>query len=510
MNEITEMQNLQLASPTPRVQAGLIVEVTPPNPNLHLRGTAVSPVVPFIIKPYLQLGDNEAPSQFGQLELAWHTAKIAGDWRVEIRAEAEANWHDCGSVQTRRLKIEDAESHLRHTCLLQPLTNNRVYEYRLLWQKAVTFQAKFRSPVSEKDPYRVVVVGDIADGNAASRAIINGIYNADPDLTVIAGDIVYKRGKFSEYMRNFFPVFNCDDASADCGAPLMRSYLLTAAVGNHDVTVPPKERDRSDAEEPEKKKGKKKVRRSQLFAYEIFWKHPDNGPHNLHRDLLRLDGESAKFERIFQEFGTAVLSKTNFSYSYGNSFWIHLDGNEYMDWSEPTLRHWLNNQLAEAQDFTWKFVVIHQPPFTSDVAYWQDQKNRLLCELFEAGQVDIVFSGHCHIYERTYPLSFTALAQPDGGFLTREGMVDGRLRLDKEFDGDKNRRPRGVIYITTGAGGHELGPEHRPDLKVRHPFTDNIDIDNFSISILDIDGGKLKFEQLTTDGKVLDRLAIEK
>ena len=189
---------------------------------------------------------------------------------------------------------------------------------------------------------------------------------------------------------------------------------------------------------------------------------------------------------------------------------LHLDGNEYMDWSEPVLRRWLANQLADAQEFAWKFVVIHQPPFTSDVAYWQDQKNRLLCELFEAGQVDIVFSGHCHIYERTYPLSFQAVPQPDGSFLTREGMVDGRLRLDKEFDVDKNRSPRGVIYITTGAGGHELGPEHRPDLKVRHPFTDRIDIDNFSISILDIDGGKLKFEQLNTDGKVLDRLVIEK
>lgn len=506
MNEITEMQNLQLASPTARIQAGLIVEATPP----ELRDTSVSPVVPFVIKPYLQLGDNEAPSRFGQLELAWHTAKMAGDWRVEIRAEGDSDWLDCGAVQTRRLKIEDAESHLRHSCLLQPLAHKRLYEYRLLWQKAITFQSKFRSPVSEKDPYRVVVVGDIADGNAASRAIINGIYNADPDLTVIPGDIVYKRGKFSEYMRNFFPAFNCDNASSDCGAPLIRSYLLTAAVGNHDVTVPPRERDLSVADEPEKKKGKKKARRSQLFAYEIFWKHPDNGPHNLSRDLLKLDGEGAKFEKIFQEFGTAVLSKTNFSYSYGNSFWLHLDGNEYMDWSEPVLRRWLANQLADAQEFAWKFVVIHQPPFTSDVAYWQDQKNRLLCELFEAGQVDIVFSGHCHIYERTYPLSFQAVPQPDGSFLTREGMVDGRLRLDKEFDVDKNRSPRGVIYITTGAGGHELGPEHRPDLKVRHPFTDRIDIDNFSISILDIDGGKLKFEQLNTDGKVLDRLVIEK
>ncbi|HMO20200.1 MAG TPA: hypothetical protein PKC98_04450 [Candidatus Melainabacteria bacterium] len=47
-------------------------------------------------------------------------------------------------------------------------------------------------------------------------------------------------------------------------------------------------------------------------------------------------------------------------------------------------------------------------------------------------------------------------------------------------------------------------------MEVRHPFTDRIDIDNFSISILDIDGRKLKFEQQTTDGKVLDRLAIEK
>lgn len=481
-----------------RVQPGLVIEDASPEISRH----TYAPVVPFIIKPYLQLGDNDAPSSFGQLTLAWHTKSFTSDWSVAVKHEDESAWTDMGVVESRKLKIEDIETHLRHTCLLTNLKHGKKFKYRVQWQNKTVFEAESRAPVAPDSKFRVAVVGDIADGGSDSRTIVNRLYASDPDLTVIAGDIVYKRGLFDEYLEKFFPVFNCEDASPECGAPLIRTHLVTAVVGNHDVSVPKKERG--------KDKGKKAKRRSNLYAYELLWQHPENGPTRISRDMLKLDFDDRKFDPIFEEFGSSVVSKTNFSYSYGNSFWLHLDGNEYMDWTHPVLRKWVCSQLAGARDHEWKFVVIHQPAFSSDVAYWTEQRNRMLSDIFEAYGVDIVFSGHCHLYERTFPLSFSAITQPDGSFFTEEGMVDGRMRLDREFDGDKNRKPRGVIYITTGAGGHELGEEHRPDLENLPPFSARLDLEQYSVSLLDIDGSTLKFEQVSASGDVIDSLIIEK
>mgnify|MGYP001415644333 CR=1 FL=1 len=401
-----------------RVQPGLVIENASPEISRH----PYHPVVPFIIKPYLQLGDNDAPSIFGQLALAWHTKSFASDWSVKVKHQGDAEWSDMGTVESRKLKIEDIETHLRHTCLLTNLKAGEKFKYRIQWQKKTVFQAEARAPVAPDSKFRAAIVGDIADGGPDSRAIVNRLFLSDPDLTVIAGDIVYKRGLFDEYLEKFFPVFNCDDSDSECGAPFIRSYLVTAVVGNHDVSVPKTDRGKTLS-----KKGK---RRPNLYAYELLWQHPENGPTRITRDMLKLDFEDRKFDPLFDEFGSAIVSKTNFSYSYGNSFWLHLDGNEYMDWTQPALRKWVCSQLSGAADQKWKFVVIHQPAFSSDVAYWSEQRNRMLCEIFEAYGVDIVFSGHCHIYERTFPLSFSPTPQPDGSFFTEEGMVDGRLRLD--------------------------------------------------------------------------------
>ena len=85
----------------------------------------------------------------------------------------------------------------------------------------------------------------------------------------------------------------------------------------------------------------------------------------------------------------------------------------------------------------------------------------LIAPILETGKVDIVFAGHVHNYQRTYPLTFA----PDnfgsqlvaGANNIRTGKtVNGRWTLDKDFNGKKNTKPNGVIYIVTGAGGQGI------------------------------------------------------
>ena len=121
----------------------------------------------------------------------------------------------------------------------------------------------------------------------------------------------------------------------------------------------------------------------------------------------------------------------NFSFDYGNSHWTVLDANTYMDWNNPALREWLTKDLAAAQSATWRFVAFHQPGFNSSVEHFPEQQMRPLSPIFEAGHVDIVFSGHVHNYQRSFPLTFprrTRWRRPGA-----KGEVAGEWKLDKAF-----------------------------------------------------------------------------
>lgn len=459
------------------------------------------PVVPFIIKPYLQLGDNDCPSSYPQILLIWHTERVKSDWTVQLCSQGD-EWVDCEEVESQTIKVNGIETHLRHQCLLSDVGQSPKANYRLLWQGIIVFQSEFRVPKLEGEKLRIAVVGDLGDGGADSKAVVHRLYSESPDLTVLAGDVVYKSGTFSEYLANYFPVMNCDHVDPSCGAPFIRSHLVTASVGNHDVKVP-------KGYEKQKASGKKS-RRTELFAYDIFFCHPENGPRGLTKKHLDLDGSNGKYSDLIDEVGSNIISKTNFHYSYGDSFWLHLDGNAYLDWTETKLRKWVSSALSRASQFIWKFVVLHQPPFTSDLEYWCEQKQRLLCELFEAHGVDIVFSGHSHVYERTYPLKYSVKPGSCGRLVQDNGIVDGHLRLDRKYDGKTVTKTDGVIYITTGAGGKPLDEEHKPASGSKPPFTDILDLDNFSVSMLEIEGKKLLLRQVNTEGEVIDQIVLEK
>jgi hypothetical protein len=105
--------------------------------------------------------------------------------------------------------------------------------------------------------------------------------------------------------------------------------------------------------------------------------------------------------------GDTYPRMANFSFDYGNAHWTVLDSNPYVDWTNPELRGWAERDLAAARERTWRFVAFHHPGFNSSKAHLNDQQMRLLADVFEAGGVDVVFSGHVQNYQRTYPLRFT-------------------------------------------------------------------------------------------------------
>ena len=82
---------------------------------------------------------------------------------------------------------------------------------------------------------------------------------------------------------------------------------------------------------------------------------------------------------------------------------------------------------------------------------------RVLAPLFERCGVDLVLSGHEHNYQRARPLKFMPAGPGKSADLgAKDRRVPGVFTIDTSFDGIRNTRPNGVLYIVTGAGGKHL------------------------------------------------------
>jgi hypothetical protein len=134
---------------------------------------------------------------------------------------------------------------------------------------------------------------------------------------------------------------------------------------------------------------------------------------------------------------------------------------------------------------------------------------RLLSDVFEKGGVDVVFNGHVHNYQRTFPLRFVAKKNQDGKWEDEKNRVAGDWTLDKTFDGKTNTRPAGVLYLVTGAGGAGLyNAEQQADPSSWQPFTHKYVADTHSLTVVDVDGKTLTVRQVSDGGKELDRFTV--
>jgi hypothetical protein len=279
------------------------------------------------------------------------------------------------------------------------------------------------------------------------------------------------------------------------GAPLLRSTLFLAAPGNHDIAT------RDLEKYPDG------------LAYFLYWDQPLNGPLGTAgaANTPTLQGPEANRKAFLDAAGAAYPRMANFSFDYGNAHWTVLDANSYVDWTDPALRAWVERDLASARGATWRFVTFHQPGFNSSKKHFDEQRMRLLAEVFEAGGVDLVFSGHVHNYQRTYPLRFVPEKEADGIRVGPKGQVAGRWVLDKSFDGRTRTRPDGVIYLVTGAGGAKLyDPEQQDDPGSWQEFTHTFLSKVHGLTVADVGETALTVRQVSAAGEELDHFTVTK
>lgn len=109
----------------------------------------------------------------------------------------------------------------------------------------------------------------------------------------------------------------------------------------------------------------------------------------------------------FPDNGPAGLpSGLTYAFRYEHALFLMID---VVSFPVSKQKDWIARQLA-ASDATWKFVVFHFPPYTSEEPYPDIVKEWV--PLFDEHHVDIVMNGHFHYYLRTDPMK-GGMAQQD-------------------------------------------------------------------------------------------------
>lgn len=451
----------------------------------------------FIAKPYVQLGQGKIEAGKVSHDILFLARNDKHEWELEYKTVNSKGWQKGKAFTKSILEDTQSEAVTLFSTTVSGLPVGKSFNYRVYRDGMETFSSTAKAQVAEDQPFKFVVAGDLGAGSHGQRRIAQRIYSESPDLWVMPGDLVYNMGLLSDYLARFFPIFNADESKETLGAPIMRSTLCVPVIGNHDIA-------QSIMLSPTNLN-----RMADALAYFLVWSAPLNGPLTQFQgqNICPIVGNASRISTFQQGAGKRFPRMANFSFDFGNTHWIVLDGNYYMDWSSPEMRKWVSDDLAKASSAKWKFATFHQPAFSTDIYHLKEQRMRLIVDVLEKGGVDIVFAGHAHNYQRTFPLHF----KPATGKMNQDGTVDGETILDKAYDSTENTKPDGIIHIVTGAGGARLySPANLLEINRMGDFLLKTVSDCHSYTVCNVDGGKLTVSQVSDSGKVIDKFALRK
>ncbi|NLA77805.1 MAG: metallophosphoesterase family protein, partial [Clostridiales bacterium] len=131
-----------------------------------------------------------------------------------------------------------------------------------------------------------------------------------------------------------------------------------------------------------------------------------------------------------------TLNGVNYSFDYGNAHFAVLNTNDILSVSNAQI-DWLKNDM-NSTDKDWKIVFMHKSPYTlgkdgkwPDALYLQD----VLAAACDETNVDLVMSGHDHMYLRTKALNGNKVSE-DGTVYFLAGTAGSKRYEIRSFLGD--------------------------------------------------------------------------
>ncbi len=450
-----------------------------------------------LVAPYLQPGNASSLAR-EQKVVVWQTDSIPGNFSVIYQVADPSSKPVKAKATVVKLRLLNKTTYL-YRATLTGLKTDQTYRYKVLLNGAPIAEHSFATR-TRKPQTRFVMFADCGAGTPQQAEIAYQVSLQKPQFVLLAGDMVYNSGRELEYRNRFFPYYLAREASPEKGAPLMNSIPFYMLLGNHDIY------------------GDNLDKHPDGLAYFYYTDLPRNAP--VTSLTVNPTGDAQRVEAFKKNTAPRFPVTANYSFDHGNVHITCLDANDYVNPLDPVLVDWLRSDIGNSKA-DWKIVAYHQPGFNSSKAHYNQQWMRLLSPVLEQLGVNLVLTGHVHNYQRSVPLTFQPKKDETGTryVLSNEGRVDGIFTLDTLFDGKTTTRPKGILYIVSGAGGASLYDQNlgaNPELWKHDPpenwvpFTVKMITDIHSFTLIETSSEKLILRQLDARGNVLDEITIEK
>lgn len=205
--------------------------------------------------------------------------------------------------------------------------------------------------------------------------------------------------------------------------------------------------------------------------------------------------------------GLASGTEHYFSFVYANIHFVILDTQKSDLSPDGEMLKWLRQDLKQTKQ-KWLVALFHHPPYTkgshnSDSVY--DSAGRLIetrenvLPILEAAGVDLVFSGHSHMYERSGLMN---CHYGDSATFNKTFLRSEHDNLYQKKDNGVSENS-GTVYTVIGSSSKvDNGPLNHPAMKTS--------LKEAGSMIIDIKDNKLKAQFINQEGKVADYFEIIK
>jgi Calcineurin-like phosphoesterase/Purple acid Phosphatase, N-terminal domain len=317
------------------------------------------------------------------------------------------------------------------------------------------------------------IVGDSGTGQQKSKTVHHAMRdwlkdkNLELDLYTHVGDMAYNNGKDLEFTDNFFKVYD----------ETLRQTVCFPALGNHE--------------------GHSSNGNMQIGPYFDGYICPSEG----------------------QSGGEPSGTEAYYSYNFGRAHFIALNSHDADRRTGAAMARWLKEDLDKVQpaQTDWVLAYWHHPPYTkgshnSDKEVQLVEMRKYIIPILDSHGVDLAFTGHSHIYERSMLI--------DGAYGTP--TTAGKDATSGEFvvldDGDGNPLRDGAYRKSAGLNDHEGiihivagngGTKNVAKFGGACPVMKKVSLDHGSV-LVSIQGRTLTATMLTYQGKEVDTFQIIK
>ena len=362
--------------------------------------------------------------------------------------------------------IEEPQAREEHEVRLTGLKPDTRYWYAVGSREAIAYGGMpndwfMTAPLAGSPrPVRIWVQGD--PGRAlpttlAGRDAVLAWIAAHPrpglpalDLWFTTGDNAYRYGRNSEFQKHLFDVY----------PELLRNVPYWPVHGNHDA---------------------------RRWAFYNIFSFPENA----------------------EAGGLPSGDEHFFSFDYGQVHFVFLDSHATDRSPDGAMLSWLKKDLAATRQ-PWLIALFHHPPYSNgshDSDDPGDSHGRMIemrenaLPILEAAGVDLVLSGHSHVYERSFPL---ACHYGPSVSIKPSMVVDRGMGNEPPYRKPAGLTPLGgTVYSVVGSSAYaDRGPLDHPAMAVAKQELGSL--------LLDIDGNTLEARFITPKGEVLDHYRIVK